>query len=66
MSMVKMVDEELKMDVSEDMSAASITASIIPRSPGTDVNNYVIFETVYLYNSKVQLGKLYYKNRPQK
>ena len=30
MSMVKMVEDELKMDVSEDMRAASITASIMP------------------------------------
>jgi hypothetical protein len=28
--MVKMVEEELKMDVREDIRAASITASIIP------------------------------------
>ena len=33
MSMVKMVEAELKMDVSEDMSAASITASIRPLMP---------------------------------
>ena len=31
--MVKMVDEELKMEVREDMRAANITASIIPRAP---------------------------------
>ena len=34
MSMVKMVDAELKMDVRELIRAASITASIIPFSPG--------------------------------
>lgn len=33
-SMVKMVLELLKMDVSEDMSAATITAIMRPRSPG--------------------------------
>lgn len=32
-SIVKMVEELLKMDVSEDMSAANITDSIIPRAP---------------------------------
>ncbi len=31
--MVKMVEEELKMEVREDMRAASITASMRPRSP---------------------------------
>ena len=31
--MVKMVEEELKMEVREDMRAASITASMSPRSP---------------------------------
>ena len=33
MSMVKMVELELKMEVSEDMRAASMTASISPRRP---------------------------------
>ena len=33
-SMVNMVDEELKMEVREDMRAAIITASIMPRAPG--------------------------------
>ena len=33
MSTVKMVDDELKIDVSDDINAANITASIIPRSP---------------------------------
>ena len=33
MSMVKMVEEELKMEVREDMRAAIITASIRPRAP---------------------------------
>ena len=33
MSMVKIVDEELKMEVKEDMRAANITASIIPLRP---------------------------------
>ena len=33
MSMVKIVDAELKMEVREDMSAASMTASIKPRIP---------------------------------
>lgn len=33
MSMVKMVDEELKMEVSDDTSADIITASIKPRRP---------------------------------
>ena len=31
--MVKMVDEELKMDVNEDIRAANMTASIIPLTP---------------------------------
>ena len=31
--MVKMVEEELKMLVREDIRAASITANIIPRAP---------------------------------
>ena len=31
--MVKMVEEELKMLVSEDIKAANITANIIPRAP---------------------------------
>ena len=33
MSMVKMVELELKMEVREDISAAIITASIIPLAP---------------------------------
>ena len=33
MSMVKMVEEELKIDVKEDMRAAIMTASIIPLAP---------------------------------
>ena len=33
MSMVKMVDDELKMEVREDMRAASITANMRPRTP---------------------------------
>ena len=32
-SIVKMVDAELKMDVSDDIRAANITANIIPRRP---------------------------------
>ena len=31
--MVKMVEEELKMEVREDIRAANITASIMPRAP---------------------------------
>ena len=31
--MVKMVDEELKMDVNEDIRAASMTANIMPLIP---------------------------------
>ena len=31
--MVEMVEEELKMLVSEDINAANITANIIPRAP---------------------------------
>ena len=34
MSMVKMVEEELKMEVREDIRAANITANIIPLKPG--------------------------------
>jgi hypothetical protein len=37
MSIVKMVELELKMEVSEDMSAAIITASIIPERPAADM-----------------------------
>ena len=33
MSIVKMVDAELKMEVKEDMRAAIITANIMPRRP---------------------------------
>ena len=33
MSWAKMVEAELKMEVNEDMSAASMTASIRPRRP---------------------------------
>ena len=33
MSMVKMVELELKMEVREDMRAASMTASMRPRTP---------------------------------
>ena len=33
MSIVKIVEEELKMEVREDISAAIITASIRPRAP---------------------------------
>ncbi len=33
MSTVKMVEEELKMEVKDDMRAANMTASIMPRSP---------------------------------
>jgi hypothetical protein len=43
MSMVKMVELLLKMDVSEDINALSITASIRPRAPATVVEiNYRI------------------------
>ena len=38
MSMVKMVDEELKMDVREDMRAANITANIIPKNVAVKVS----------------------------
>ena len=33
MSMVKMVEEELKIEVKDDIRAASITANIIPLAP---------------------------------
>ena len=33
MSIVKIVEEELKMEVREDIRAANITASIMPRAP---------------------------------
>ncbi len=36
MSMVKMVEAELKMEVREDMRAANITANIIPLKPVVD------------------------------
>ena len=36
MSIVKMVEEELKMEVREDMSAAIMTASIMPRAPAVE------------------------------
>ena len=36
MSIVKIVEEELKMEVREDMRAAIITASIRPRAPGAE------------------------------
>ena len=37
MSIVKIVEEELKMEVREDISAAIITASIRPRAPVVDI-----------------------------
>ena len=43
MSMVKIVDDELKMDVKEDIKAANITASIRPRRPGINDNTVVFF-----------------------
>ena len=39
-SMVNMVDDELKMEVREDMRAAIITASIMPRAPGQEGLTY--------------------------
>ena len=47
MSMVKMVEEELKMEVREDMSAASITASIMPRAP-TGISSVTSFTKAML------------------
>ena len=47
--MVNMVEAELNMEVKEDMSAASITASIIPFRPATvavDVSGGEIFRGV--------------------
>ena len=47
--MVNMVEAELNMEVKEDMSAASITASIIPFRPATiavDVSGGEIFQGV--------------------
>ena len=36
--MVKMVEEELKMDVREDIRAANITANIIPKNFAVEVS----------------------------
>ena len=44
MSTVKMVDDELKMDVSEDISAANMTANIIPRSPAFLNRLFILFQ----------------------
>ena len=44
MSMVKMVEEELKMEVREDIRAANITANIMPRAPEKYLEVYNIFQ----------------------
>lgn len=41
MSMVKMVEEELKMEVREDIRAANITANINPDNPSDKFNTYM-------------------------
>ena len=46
MSIVKMVDDELKIEVREDMRAAIITASIKPRAPVV----ILYFIHIYLYS----------------
>ena len=38
MSIVNMVDAELKIDVRDDISAANITANIMPRNPILPIN----------------------------
>lgn len=45
MSMVNRVEAELKMDVNEDISAASITANIRPERPDIEGNNSVKHST---------------------
>ena len=40
MSMVKMVEDELKMEVREDIRAANMTESIMPRKP--EINDSLI------------------------
>ena len=42
MSMVKMVDAELKIDVSDDIKAANITANIKPLIPEKTSLSYII------------------------
>ena len=39
MSIVKMVEDELNIDVSDDISADIITANINPLAPGCEVTN---------------------------
>ncbi len=43
--MVKMVDEELKIDVNEDINAANITANIIPLN--TDIAAMLIVNAIF-------------------
>ena len=45
--MVKIVEEELKIEVREDMRAASITASIIPLAP-VGINSVTSFTKAML------------------
>lgn len=47
MSMEKMVAEELKMEVREDMRAASITASISPERPEKSLFLNKLFASVF-------------------
>lgn len=41
MSMVKMVDAELKMEVNDDINAANITANMRPRNPEVREENFL-------------------------
>ena len=52
MSMVKMVEEELKMEVREDIRAASITAIMAPRIP-TYVMIIIIIIIIIITNSNI-------------
>ena len=56
-SIVKIVDAELKIEVSEDMSAANITAIIMPDSPGDisceDISGETLLVKIILVNTLV-------------
>lgn len=56
-SMVKMTEQELNTEVSEDISAAIITATIIPLKP-TGITSIINFKKrTHLKNQKIALGK---------
>ena len=57
MSIVKIVDEELKMEVREDIRAANITASIMPRAPEKyDIHVFLLYVKQLIQNPKEDLS----------